>query len=79
MATDAASFLDLCKQLRDLGATRVECFGFVAEFRPPTQVLAQVPARTKATTPASEPAPERLTAEQLRERKEAGYRKELGL
>lgn len=90
MTLDSESFLQLCQKLRKLGATRVEAFGFSAEFGPkvapaqpvPTVAYAQVPQRALSRVPPSSrsplPVPERLTPELIEELKEQAYARELG-
>jgi hypothetical protein len=74
MTLDADSFLALCKELRKLGACKVEGYGFAAVFVPQatTQPAPASPHKraAKAASRADEP-----TAE---EKREAMYKRELG-
>lgn len=47
--TDADSFVALCKQLRELGAVKIEGHGYTAVFVP------QQPAAAKPFTPPKQP------------------------
>lgn len=64
-----AEFIDLCKQLRALGAVKVAHEGFSAEFVPVTAALV-------TQSQQRQPEPRMLTPEQA---KEEERRRELGL
>lgn len=89
MTLDSESFLALCRELRKLGATHIEGFGFAADFEPrrrktsPVVVLptsAQAQTRSKRVPPPSShgAVPERLTPERIAELREEQYARELG-
>ena len=75
--SDCELFLALCRDLRELGATRVSCDGFYAAFTPhaasPTAPLDPAPVTTPASAPVLatptaplDPAPVPATPQSLR-------------
>jgi hypothetical protein len=72
MAVDAESFLALCKELRTLGACKVEGWGFSAVFVPADGAHLPKPA-----TPAKKAA-KRSDEPTSAEKREAMYKRELG-
>lgn len=70
MTFDSGSFLQLCKELRQLGCVKVEAFGFTAIFTPQASApLTRVRGSKAEQTPAPSDA----------ELAEAVRRRELGL
>ena len=78
MTLDSESFLALCKELRKLGACKVEGFGFSATFVPIAgQPLPQeLRPRPVGMPKAPRSRKDEPTAEQLREQ---AYARELGV
>lgn len=80
MTIDGEAFIRLCKELRELGALKVEGHGFVAVFSPAPTLATVRPiapvANTARPTLARDLAAKTLTDEQLREE---AYARELGI
>jgi hypothetical protein len=75
MTLDADSFLALCKELRKLGACKVEGFGFAAVFVPQTTAQTGPVSPAKRAAKAAARREDEPTDEQKRE---AMYARELG-
>jgi hypothetical protein len=59
-------FVDTCRRLRAMGATRVEGFGLVASFAPPAPASAPAPAPSEEREPDLSP-PARALEQRARE------------
>lgn len=77
-AFDSKSFLELCKELRKLGACKVEGWGFAATFVPAGDAHLPKPAPVTPHKRAAKAAARREDEPTAEQKREAMYAKELG-